>query len=259
MTRQENCQQCGKFAKVAKRTETGAAICPPCYYRDFYVWPTGICVMCGETAPVYKRNEKGQLICKRCYAPPKSRCVGCDRLTMVNQRSSAGDFCVSCYNKRHKTECGICERLRKPAATHDGIVFCTTCHRRWRYANDVKFRLTCQLRNRLGEAIRAYTKCGKQTVAKEYGVDYSAIIAHLEPFPERLSEFHIDHIFPLVAFDLNDLRQVAAAFAPENHRWLTKQVNLSKNDAYDEQAFRKYLTEHGCGEHHDGRRDQETD
>ena len=36
---------------------------------------------------------------------------------------------------------------------------------------------------------------------------------------------HVDHIIPLWKFDLTDWEQVRLAFAPENHRWLTKHKN----------------------------------
>ncbi len=64
--------------------------------------------------------------------------------------------------------------------------------------------------------------------SKEYGVDYKAIIRHLKPFPEHISNFHIDHIKPLCSFDLTNPSEVKKAFSPENHQWLLAEDNLKK-------------------------------
>ena len=68
--------------------------------------------------------------------------------------------------------------------------------------------------------------------SKKYGINYKAIIEHLKPFPENISEFHIDHIKPLCSFNLEDPEEIKIAFAPENHQWLTIQENLSKGGRY---------------------------
>ncbi len=93
---------------------------------------------------------------------------------------------------------------------------------------DINFRTLCCLRSRLGRAFREYSKTGKIFSSKKYGIDYKKIMKHLEPFPEDISLYHIDHIRPLCSFDLTDPEQVKIAFAPENHQWLTIEENLRK-------------------------------
>ena len=61
-------------------------------------------------------------------------------------------------------------------------------------------------------------------------IDRVAIARHLYQRPPSES---IDHIVPLSAFDLGDPRQVHAAFAPENHQWLSKTDNSRKGTFYD--------------------------
>jgi hypothetical protein len=97
------------------------------------------------------------------------------------------------------------------------------------------------LRSRINQALYEFTPNGKTKTIKKYGIDIKAIIDHLGSCPGKRSQYHIDHIFPLVAFDLTDSTQIKAAMAPENHRWLTKEHNLSKNASYDRKNLEVYL------------------
>jgi len=96
-------------------------------------------------------------------------------------------------------------------------------------ATDLNYAITERLRNRLRAVLNIYTKTGKFKIAKDYGIDFKAIIEHLKPFPEDISKYHIDHIKPLCMFDLSDSEQIKQAFVPENHQWLTPSENCSKN------------------------------
>lgn len=99
---------------------------------------------------------------------------------------------------------------------------------RIKFKKDVDFRIKTLIRNRFGFILRKYIKIGKVITSKTHGINYNAIISHLQPFPEDISKFHIDHIKPLCTFDLTDPKQVKQAFAPKNHQWLTIQENLRK-------------------------------
>ena len=74
--------------------------------------------------------------------------------------------------------------------------------------------------------------------ASKYGIDYQIIINHLQPFPEDISKYHIDHIKPLVSFTFikedgsTDLEEIKKAFAPSNLQWLTAHENISKGGRY---------------------------
>lgn len=90
------------------------------------------------------------------------------------------------------------------------------------------FRIAGNLRMMLYLSLRNYTKKGKIMSSEQYGIDYKAIIEHLKPFPENISEYHVDHIKPLCSFDLEDPEEVKKAFAQENHQWLLAEDNLKK-------------------------------
>ena len=99
-------------------------------------------------------------------------------------------------------------------------------------ARNTQFAIGVRLRNLVSQAFRKYTKTGKIMVSSKYGIDYKAIIEHLGPHPNTLGidgKWHVDHIIPIRAFDLNDLEQVKVAFAPSNHRWLSAHDNRLKS------------------------------
>lgn len=90
--------------------------------------------------------------------------------------------------------------------------------------------LEARLRARVRRAFNVYTKTGKMRTAKEYGIDYKAIIEQLGVCPGARDEYHVDHIIPLSLFDLADPEQVKLAFAPENHQWLKVADNIRKGN-----------------------------
>jgi len=94
--------------------------------------------------------------------------------------------------------------------------------------DDLQFRIKKNLRLRVNQALKKYSKTGKIRNSKEYGIDYKAIIEHLKPFPKDISKYHVDHIKPLCSFDLTNPKEVKKAFAPENHQWLLAEDNLHK-------------------------------
>lgn len=91
---------------------------------------------------------------------------------------------------------------------------------------DEKFLVMTRLRHSLYLALDNYTKTGKISKARDYGINYEAIIRHLGKKPE--GDYEIDHIKPLCSFDLTDNGQVREAFKPENLRWLITEENHAK-------------------------------
>jgi hypothetical protein len=147
---------------------------------------------------------------------------------------------------RPKEICSSCRKLKQVNSRNkDGTVLCKACYKKNRKKTDHKFDLICKLRNRTNDALKTYSKTGKIMSSKKYGIDYIGIIKHLGPCPGKRKEYHIDHIFPLVAFDFNNLKHIKAAFAPENHQWLKAEDNLKKNDKYNKKEFKNYLNKYG--------------
>lgn len=65
--------------------------------------------------------------------------------------------------------------------------------------------------------------------SRKYGIIWRDVIKSLEPFPENLKNFEIDHVMPLHTFDLTNPKEVKKAFSPQNLQWLTIEENRKKS------------------------------
>lgn len=233
--RQKLCRECMNSYNRTHRKETG------------YKRPVGSCHMCGVVGPIYGRDTDGALCQKHYrenYLVPLKPCSLCGNMAPVALFRDGIPVCMRCYHTTYKAPqeiCVMCGEARPVAKRRDSEPVCRRCHKNWRYETDELFRLKEILKNELLHAFKTYSFCGKQKHAKQYGIDYGAILEHLGSCPGKRQSYHIDHVFPLSAFDFDDVRQVKAAFAPENHQWLLAKENLSKQDKYDELAFADYL------------------
>lgn len=100
-----------------------------------------------------------------------------------------------------------------------------------RLDTDENFRLVHRLRNRVFNAFKRLSKNGKVKPSKKYGIDYPKIMEHLmATLPEDFKEkkYHIDHIKPCCAFDLENPDEVKKCFDVSNLQWLSKEDNLHK-------------------------------
>ncbi len=102
-----------------------------------------------------------------------------------------------------------------------------------RKKTDKNFKIACNLRILFNRVLKLYTKTGKIMSSKKYGISYQAIIEYLEPLPEDYltskNKYDIHHIKPLHTFNFinkngsTNLKEVSKAFAPENHKLVTKE------------------------------------
>jgi hypothetical protein len=206
------CYLCKKNKVVSKRTSLGA-ICKNCNR------PKDICSVCGEFKRIETSNPK---LCEKCYKnATKEECVKCHKLKAVNIRTEAGPLCSYCSAK--KEICSVCGKLK---LVHKKQV-CASCSNKNRYKNDENYRM----RRQISARIRGYIK-------NKTNIKYKEIILFLGPCPGK--QYHIDHIFPLSAFDLTNKLDLIVAFCPENHQWLPAVENLSKGSKYDKKEFEKF-------------------
>jgi len=105
-------------------------------------------------------------------------------------------------------------------------------YRHVKYKTNQQYNIGCRLRSLFHHALDKYAS-GKKMNSNKYGIDYIKIIKHLEPFPDNLSLYHIDHIRPLCSFNLHDSEEIKKAFAPENHQWLLAEENIRKGGKYN--------------------------
>lgn len=224
----QTCSKCGKNKGVAVKDENKNPICSDCY--------TGMCIICNTEGVVKKRTENG-IICSKCYERPKSECFICKKVKIIKAIKNGQKLCRDC----HMEKCIVCEKNKTIYARTEKGCICPSCFNKIRCDKDENYRILKLLRTRLYEAFKFYSETGKTKHSDEYEIDYGEIIDCLQPFPQNIKEYHIDHIFPLSAFDFDDLIQIRAAFAPENHQWLKAEDNMIKNAKYNENDFEEYL------------------
>lgn len=109
---------------------------------------------------------------------------------------------------------------------------------------DPYYKFYKNLRSRFKNAMKKYTINGKVNSCKEYGINFKLIYEKIGQCPG--SDYHLDHIIPLKAFNLNSIEHVRLAHLPENLQWITKKDNMSKKDkipdlAYENSDLRKIL------------------
>lgn len=96
-------------------------------------------------------------------------------------------------------------------------------------AQGTKRGISGSIRDRFKKALKSQGR-HKDKPMSLYGVRIQDIIDHLGPCPGPRKDYHIDHIIPIVKFDLSTESEIQKAFAPENHQWLTKEENLKKGE-----------------------------
>jgi len=237
----ERCSVCDVVKSVSFR-DGEKPVCTSCYHKHFR--KTEKCSICGNMRPV-NRADNGVIYCSVCYKKEvqlEVACVVCEKLCKPVKNVPDGAVCMKCYQRefRRKEECFICKKIGQVKKKTDLGPLCNACYTKSRYKFDEKFRTIRKLRERVRFSVKRLGLSGsKIRKFKNSNVDYEGIVEFLGPQPG--SDYHIDHIFPISAFDLSVEAQFKAAVAPENHQWLPAAANLSKNDSYDRAAFSEYL------------------
>jgi hypothetical protein len=153
-------------------------------------------------------------------------CTGCDRLLPFDAFKKHG--------KHLRSECKQCNRPK-------GMTYRLTHkpqRRRWcneKYASDIQYRLTVNLRGRLQKCLRGTVKKSEKTLAM-LGCSLAQLIQHLESLFQPgmswdnwgLYGWHIDHIRPCASFDLTDPEQQKACFHWSNLQPLWAVENILK-------------------------------
>lgn len=160
--------------------------------------------------------------------PKKKYCSQCDKTKVSknfskckSNKDGLGNHCKECHRKYEKeNRSRISQRVRK------------------RYAKNVNFHLGTTLRNRLRKAIKRGQKAG--SAVKDLGCTIEEFKVHVEKqFTKDMSwdnygKWHLDHIKPLILFDLTKRKQFLKACHFSNYQPLWASDNLSKGAKYEE-------------------------
>lgn len=108
-----------------------------------------------------------------------------------------------------------------------------------RYRNDPHYRMTVLMRTRIGKLIKRGDKAARTTAL--LGCDRDTFVAHIEKSFKpgmtwdnwSLHGWHVDHIRPLISFDLADPEQQKSAFHYTNLQPLWAVENMIKGGRYE--------------------------
>lgn len=188
---------------------------------------TKVCRYCSQTLTLdcFFVSKKGKLgresICKECKKIKYS----------ATKKISDNE-----YYKRNREK--ICTYYRQYRQLQE-VKIKNNSRRNERLKTDLNFRLSCNLRKRLGEALRR-TQKNKQKEASAVK-DLGCTVNKLKNYLEKLFQpgmswtnygfygWHIDHIVPLAAFNLADPEQAKTACNYTNLQPLWAIDNFSKN------------------------------
>jgi hypothetical protein len=110
-------------------------------------------------------------------------------------------------------------------------------YQRERRRNDINFKILCGLRERLNKAIKHNQKSG--SAVKDLGCSVFELKIHLESkFQEGMTwenygyrGWHIDHITPLISFNLQNREEFLKACHYSNLQPMWAEENLKKSDS----------------------------
>jgi hypothetical protein len=219
------CSHCGKIKKIY--SAKNGDLCASCYQLA----NRERCVKCKKLKPVNGRDEDNNAICQECNRR-RGPCSGCGKIRVLK---TITNLCGVCRSNRSKEICSGCNKLMVVSKRlENGSAICYTCYERDRKETDLNYRIRKAVGRRISLAVEKYE------VDNKYDVDYDGIISYLGEKPNDGQKYHIDHIFPLSAFDLTNEIEFKIAVCPENHQWLPKEENLIKNAKYDKVEFEKF-------------------
>lgn len=136
------------------------------------------------------------------------------------------------YYRTHKSQ--IRDRKRKWQQQNMARI-CR--HQTERKQTDLQYRLTCNLRARLNRALRGNYKGG--SAIRDLGCSVEKFMEHIASLFkygmswENYGEWHLDHVKPLVLFDLSNRSEFLKASHFTNYQPLWAWANWSKNSFYD--------------------------
>ncbi len=131
--------------------------------------------------------------------------------------------------------CLICNESFNPSKTLKEVYCSNKC------AKDFRKRIYSMM-----ERCYENTNTSKADHSHEVlGYSPNQLIEHIQKFPNwneiKNDSWHLDHIFPVIAFIKRKITDISIICALDNLQPLSGSENQSKSDSYDEQAFETWL------------------
>jgi len=153
-------------------------------------------------------------------------------------KDKKASWCKECSNKFKKPWTNTQEASKRNSEYFQENKESIKLRRRERYATDLQFRISCNLRNRLGKAIKGRVKKG--SAIKDLGCSIEEFKRHIEnKFKPGMSwenygfgilKWNVDHIIPLSSFDLQNREEFVKACHYTNLQPLWHIDNMIKSD-----------------------------
>jgi len=185
-----------------------------------------------ESNRKYQDSHKKQLIQKA----KKYRETHKEQIKKINQKYSTTHRIQECekvkrYYRKHKEK--ILKKVKEYYRKHrNQRMKYDNLYRKNRKRKDINFKILCNLRIRICDAIRNHIK--SKSTKKLIGCSVEQLKQHLESqFKPGMSwsnygKWHIDHIRPCVSFDLSKPEEQRKCFHYTNLQPLWAKDNLSK-------------------------------
>lgn len=182
-----------------------------------------------------KANPNNCSYCKKDFIAVRGNQLFCSELCGTNWRAEKRSKKAEVIRNSTIKICPICNKEFTPKKTLKEI----HCSKRCRESMGKKiYKMmdTC------------YKRCGTKKADHSHkilGYTANELLIHLKKFGNwetlKLGSWHLDHVFPIVAFVRNGITDPKIICCLDNLQPLVGSENCSKNDVYDEKTFAEWL------------------
>ena len=239
MNAEKRCTKCGEVKPLEKYPKHGRGRrgeCKPCRaaYQREYQSKNRERIAAGTREYYVKNREKIAAAQREYVAQNKERTVLRRRKWYAQNRERVIKKSRAWYAQNRERGCARAKRWRENNSERSAAV--KRAHTRARRKTDPAFRMASTLRTRLRDALRGRSKKSACT-ERLLGCTFNEARAHIEgQFKDGMSwgnrgSFHIDHILPVIAFNLLNPAHQRMCFCYLNLQPLTPQENQRKGDS----------------------------
>ena len=255
------CKECAK--KASAQTQNKYRIVNEDYINDDIIEKK--CPRCDKTKHISHFSR-----CKSRKDGYKGTCKECDKIEAIHiaeknkiRNTNRGGFDKAVKNAR----CGRCKKIKNidefsfSISTKNGYGrICKQCaliknkayystapakkkknkRNRKRNKTDVAYNIQKRVRSNFRDNLKRFIITKKKPINK-YGIDIQSIVEHLGKPTGNIDNYHIDHIFPVTAFDFTDPLHIRICYHPTNLRWLDASENIKKGNRYNKVEFKKFF------------------
>ncbi len=182
----------------------------------------------------------------------------------ISERYVSNYRCVNCHfisykkiqkkyrktNKAKETEKKRFKRYYNSKSGKKIAIKAQVKYQKKRRKNDPKFKLISNLRSRFHSYLNQTDSKKISSITKLIGCSPKQLKDYLEKrFDKKMNwknhgtYWHIDHIFPMKAFNIENLEDLKICFNFRNLQPLEKNQNWIKNDTYSKENFIKFKKE----------------